>query len=202
MNKGVLFIISGPSGTGKGTVCEKLLEGNDIFLSISSTTRDKRANETDGVTYNFTTVENFEKMIDNGEMLEWAKYNGNYYGTPKTAVEKMLDSGKNVILEIEPQGAFKVKEMMPEAILIFIIPPTMQMLKERLVGRGRESEGEIENRIKSAVWELKQAPKYNFIVVNDVLEVCVNDVLNIIRTANKSNESIKTLLSEAKKMGY
>ncbi len=147
MNKGALFIISGPSGTGKGTVCDELIRRGDVFLSVSSTTRDRRANEIDGVTYNFTTPDNFRSMIDNGEMLEWAEYNGNYYGTPRTLVEKKLAQGTNVILEIEPQGAFKVREKLPQAVLIFIVPPSMQILRARLVQRGRETPEQIQKRL-------------------------------------------------------
>ena len=141
MSRGVLFVMSGPSGTGKGTICSKLLSNkeNDVFLSVSSTTREIRKGEIDGETYNYTTVENFKKMIDNGEMLEYAMYNGNYYGTPKKAVEDVLSSGRNVLLEIEPQGALKIKEMFPEAVLMFIIPPSMKVLRQRLEDRGRES---------------------------------------------------------------
>ena len=149
MSRGVLFVMSGPSGTGKGTICSKLLSNkeNDVFLSVSSTTREIRKGEIDGETYNYTTVENFKKMIDNGEMLEYAMYNGNYYGTPKKAVEDVLSSGRNVLLEIEPQGALKIKEMFPEAVLMFIIPPSMKVLRQRLEDRGRESEEQIIERL-------------------------------------------------------
>ena len=198
MNKGVLFIISGPSGTGKGTVCNELIKKGDIFLSISATTRDKRLGEEDGVTYHFKSKEAFEKMIANGEMLEWAQYSGNYYGTPKAEVEKMLMAGKNVILEIEPQGALSVQAKMPEAVLIFIIPPSITELKSRLVTRGRENEEQIAERLGAAVWEFEQAHKYDYIVENDNLEKCVDEISDIMKNVNNMRNKLNVLLEEAK----
>ncbi len=198
MNKGALFIISGPSGTGKGTVCKELIARGDVFLSVSATTRDRRAGEIDGETYHFTDKAGFEKMIAAGEMLEWACYNGNYYGTPKAAVEKMLSEGRNVILEIEPQGALAVKEKMPEAVLIFVIPPSVEVLKGRLLDRGRESEEEIFERLAAAVWELEQAEKYNYIVENDALSDCVDEISAIMASVVNKRNKVYSLLEEAK----
>ena len=196
MTKGSLFIISGPSGTGKGTVCNELVKHDNIFLSISATTRDKRVGEEDGVTYYYTSKEQFEDMIAKDMMLEHAVYGGNYYGTPKAAVENMLKDGKNVILEIEVQGALKVKEKMPEAIMIFIVPPSIAELRSRLSKRGRESTEEIERRIETAKWEFSQCPKYNYVLVNDDLDRCVSDTLDIIKAANERQQIVERLLSE------
>lgn len=196
MRKGILFVMSGPSGTGKGTVCNELLRTENIFLSVSATTRGIRKGEVDGVTYNYMYKEEFESLIDAGEMLEYAVYNGNYYGTPKRNVEKMLDQGTNVLLEIEPQGALSVKEQFPEAVLIFIIPPSMEELKRRLKERGREDNEQINERLKTAVWEFEQAPKYSYIVVNDDLQTCVDEVSGIIHDVISKRELVETLLSE------
>lgn len=198
MSKGVLFIISGPSGTGKGTVCSQLIERGDVFLSVSSTTRDKRAGEIDGVTYNFTTIEKFRDMIERGDMLEWAQYNSNYYGTPAQAVEQRLSEGKNVILEIEPQGAFKVQAKMPEAVLIFIVPPSMDSLKQRLVTRGRETKEQIEKRLAAAAWEFRQARRYDYIVENNELEKCVDDIAGIMSDVVKMRRKVDALIESTK----
>lgn len=198
MSRGILFVMSGPSGTGKGTICERLLENkeNDIFLSVSSTTREIRKNEIDGVTYNYTTEDNFKRMIENGEMLEYAVYSGNYYGTPKKTVEDMLEKGKNVLLEIEPQGALKVKERMPDAELMFIVPPSMRELKKRLEERGRESAEQIAERLEAARWEFTQSPKYNSVFVNDDLDACVREVEQSMRDKARSRALVEKLLTE------
>lgn len=196
--RGILFVMSGPSGTGKGTICDKLISNkeNDVFLSISSTTREKRKGEVDGMTYNYTTVEGFEKMIADGEMLEYAKYNGNYYGTPKKAVAQMLSAGKNVLLEIEVQGALKVKEIFDDAVLMFVIPPSMRELKNRLTERGRETDEQIEERMETAKWEFTKAPLYNHIFINDDLDKCVREVESVMSNETAKRGLVNKLISE------
>lgn len=195
--KGTLFVLSGPSGTGKGTVCNDLLKlPCDLNLSISATTRDKRVGEVDGETYHYVSKDTFEKMIADNEMLEHAVYNGNYYGTPKMAVEKLLNEGKDVLLEIEPQGALQVKKLIPEAVLIFLIPPSMRELKRRLITRGRESEEEINERIATAKWEMQQADKYTTLIINDNLESCVEEVLEYINHKRGEKIKLQSLINE------
>lgn len=196
MTRGNLFIISGPSGAGKGTICNHFLKENDVYLSVSVTTRNKRNEEIEGVTYFYDTVEGFEKRIKDNKMLEWAKYGENYYGTPKDIVEEKLSKGINVILEIEVQGAFKVKEQMQDAVMIFIVPPSMKELYQRLVLRGRESKDEIDKRIDIAKGELKRAYLYDHIVVNDNLEESVKKVREIIDERKKQTELVSKLLKE------
>ena len=198
MSRGVLFVMSGPSGTGKGTICEKLISNadNNVFLSVSSTTREIRKGETDGVTYNYTTTEKFEKMIADGEMLEYAKYGGNYYGTPKKAVADMLSQGRNVLLEIEVQGALKVKDIFPDAILMFIVPPSMAELKKRLVERGRETEEQIKERMETAKWEFSKSPLYSRIFINDSLDECVKEVEDAMREETEKRALVNKLISE------
>lgn len=196
MNKGCLYIVSGPSGTGKGTVCKVLAEDENVFLSISSTTREVRSGEIEGVTYNYISKNSFEDMISSDTMLEWAVYSGNYYGTPKKDVEMMLNEGKNVILEIEVQGAFKVKEIFPETVMIFVVPPSMKELKKRLTERGRESENQIAVRMETARRELELAPRYDYVIINDTLENCVEEMRDVIRQTEEKRKLIKNLLNE------
>ena len=191
MSKGSLFIISGPSGTGKGTVCDELIRRGDVYLSVSSTTRDKRANEIDGVTYNFTDVEHFKQMIDDGSMLEWACYNGNYYGTPVKGVQKAIEEGKVCFLIIEVQGAQKVMKMFPDnCVSIFLLPPSLDVLEQRL--RKRDSDGEemIKQRLDIANIEMSYKDKYTYQIVNDDIDVCVNDIDKIISQELDKRKSI------------
>ncbi len=180
-NKGKLIVISGPSGVGKGTIVKRLLkECDDTVLSVSATTRAPREEDVEGVTYFFKSADEFRSMIDGEEFLEWAMYNGNYYGTPAPAVDELLDNGKNVILEIEVQGAMNVKSKRPDGLYIFVAPPSFEELKKRLAGRGSESESEIEKRFSIAKSECEKRNEYDFIVVNDDLNIAVKDIKNII----------------------
>ena len=195
--RGILFVLSGPSGTGKGTVCNEIMMREDkLTISVSATTREKRIGETDGETYHYVSKDDFLGMIDRDEMLEYAIYNGNYYGTPKKSVEELLLDGKDVMLEIEPQGALQVKKLFPEAVLIFLVPPSMAELKNRLITRGRESAEEIEQRIKNAKWELEQADKYTVLIENDDFENCVCDVLSYIESKRKERNKVNSLINE------
>ena len=183
--KGSLVVISGPSGAGKGTIISKLQEiNNNIWLSISMTSREIRSNDIPGETYYFVSKEEFEDRIEKGEFLEYAKYNGNYYGTPKDKVSDMLNKGYDVILEIEIQGALKVKELIPEAIFIFIMPPSMKELRRRLVSRGTDSSEKILSRFKTAYNEINEVTKYNYVVVNDEINNAV-DKINAILLSEK-----------------
>jgi len=192
MSKGSLIVLSGPAGSGKDTILQACLKDrDDTFLSISATTRAMRPGETENVSYYFISKEEFEEKIARGEMLEYASYCDNYYGTPKDKVYEKLNAGKNVILEIEVQGAMKVKACCPEAVMVFIMPPSLKELRNRLVGRGTEDEKTIEKRLARAVEEIKLASEYNYIVVNDVVEKAAADLGIIIRSQQlKSNKEI------------
>lgn len=172
--RGSLIVVSGPSGCGKGTVIQEFLKShNDAWLSISCTSRDPRPGDVPNESYFFISMEEFEEKIKNGEFLEYAEYNKNYYGTPKEHIEEKLAKGIDVILEIEVQGALKVKELVPEAICIFIMPPSMKELKKRLVGRGTESKEKVLGRFKTAYQEINNVTRYNYVVTNDAVENAV-----------------------------
>lgn len=179
--RGNLIVISGPSGAGKGTIISKLREINsNIWLSISMTSRDIRSNDVPGETYFFVSKEEFEKRIEKGEFLEYAMYNDNYYGTPKDKILEKLNQGFDVILEIEIQGAVKVKELVADAIFIFILPPSMSELRRRLVKRGTDSVDKILSRFQIAYQEINEVTKYNYVVINDELDKAVNKVNSIL----------------------
>lgn len=180
--KGILIVVSGFSGAGKGTLMKKLLKKypDDYALSISATSRKPREGEQEGVEYFFKTREEFEKMIEGEELVEYAQYVGNYYGTPKAYVEEQLEAGKDVILEIEIQGALKIKEKFPQTVLMFVTPPSAEELKNRLVGRGTEDMDTIERRLSRAVEEAEGIEAYDYLVVNDILELCVEEMHQII----------------------
>lgn len=183
--KGILIVVSGFSGAGKGTLMKKLLETYDNYaLSISATTRSPRKGEVDGREYFFKTVDEFEKMIAQDKLIEYAKYVDNYYGTPMPYVMEQLEAGKDVILEIEIQGALKVKEKYPDTLLLFVTPPSAKVLKERLIGRGTETMDVIESRMKRAIEESEEMHQYDYLVVNDILEDCVKEMHHIIQSAH------------------
>lgn len=201
-DKGVLLIVSGPSACGKGTVCSRMLEKDKtIFLSVSATTRAMRPGEVDGESYYFVTRAEFEKMIACGELLEYNNgYSGNYYGTPRKKVEEALSEGKNVLLEIEMNGAGNVKKVMPEAVSVFLAPPSKQALKERMLARGSENAEQISERLGKANAELARAEEYDYVVVNDDIEKCTDRILGILaaekQKSQRQREFIKKLICE------
>ncbi len=197
MNKrGILAIISGFSGAGKGTVVNKLLEKDNYAVSISATTREPRQGEVDGKNYFFKSRDEFENMIENNQLIEYAEYVGNYYGTPRDYVFKKLEEGYDVILEIEMQGALKVKEKFPETALIFITPPSADELKKRLVGRGTETIEQIDKRMSRAVDECDYMNKYDYIVVNDDLDECVDEIHRLLQAIHNAKENQSELIEK------
>lgn len=178
--EGVLVVLSGPSGAGKGTICKALLKEVDIQYSISATTRKPRVGEKDGCEYFFLEKEEFEEKIKQNAFLEWAKVYDNYYGTPIKFVEEVLKSGKDCILEIDPQGALKVKEKKPDAVFVFIAPPSMQELENRITGRGTENITEIKKRMNCAKEEMLCMCNYDYVIVNDTVECAVEKMKAIL----------------------
>ena len=177
MAKGKLYVLSGPSGVGKGTVISRLLESDpNIWKSVSATTRKPREGEVDGRDYFFVERKDFERTAEGGGFLEWAEYSGNLYGTPVASVQRQLDEGKNVILEIEVQGAFQVRDAAPDAELIFIAPPSVDELERRLRGRGTEDEETIRRRMETARMELSREMEYDYTFVNDDLDTVVSQI--------------------------
>ncbi len=179
MKKGKLIVISGPSGVGKGTIREKINFDNYVF-SISSTTREKRIGEIEGVHYNFISKEEFLSKVENNQMLEHAEFVGNFYGTDKEEVLKKLNSGENVLLEIECQGALQVLEKMPDVLSIFIVPPSLEELENRLRQRGTEDNNKINKRLKKAKEEMDLKSKYQHVIVNENLDNAVKELDSIL----------------------
>ena len=195
--KGKLIVISGPSGAGKSTVVFKALEGrSDVCFSVSATTRKPRPNEVDGREYFFVEPNKFKEMVANGEFLEHAEYVANSYGTPRAYVEKKLNEGLNVLLDIEVQGALQVHEKMPEAVMIFFIPPSMEELERRLRSRGTDSDRKIEARLIRAREELEAATFYDYLIINDDVDVAANEFSAIITAENCKFDTRKIFLNE------
>lgn len=196
--KGILFILSGPSGVGKGTVRKALFEKDtNLQYSISMTTRDKRPGEEEAVDYFYRTKEEFEELIKKNQFLEHAKYVNNYYGTPRDYVEKTLDEGKDVFLEIEVQGALQVRENFPEGVFIFLFPPSLEELKNRIINRGTETEKSVVNRLRAAKDEIELMDAYDYVVVNDYVDHAVETIQAIVKSEHCKRERVA---SEYKKL--
>ena len=191
-SRGQLIVLSGPSGCGKGTILKEMLRTEEkVRLSISLTTRSPRPREVDGIDYFYVSKEQFEKMVQDGAVLEHAEYCENYYGTPRSNVENWRAEGYHVVLEIEPQGAFQIKKNCPDATMIFILPPSLEELERRLSGRGTEDAVTVAKRLAAAVEEIRQSPGYDYIVVNDALDTAVEEVRTIIRAQKNSSASMR-----------
>jgi guanylate kinase len=190
-DKGLLIVLSGPSGVGKGTICSALRKSSpELVYSVSATTRTARQGEVEGVNYFFKTREQFQSMIEHDELLEWAEYVGNYYGTPRSFVEETIRSGKDIILEIEVQGALKVKEKFPEGVFIFILPPSLTELESRIQGRGTETSDSIRSRLNVAVEEIRLLEHYDYAVVNDEVDCACERIRSIITAEHCSKKRL------------
>lgn len=197
MNKGGVFVVSGPSGSGKDTVLKGLFAENpDILFSISSITRAMRPGEKEGEKYNFISREHFEDMIKNDMLLEHNLFVGNYYGTPRVPVEKAVSEGKDIIIEVDVNGAAQIRKKLPEAVTVFIMPPSFAELKRRLVGRGTESEVLIEKRLQSALDEIRRAEEYDYIIVNDDAATASQSLMSVIKTCRLKTERQKNIINE------
>lgn len=182
-NNGSIIILSGPSGAGKNTVFDELVKrSDDIVQTVSVTTRSPRDGERDGVDYYFVSVEKFEELIESNSFIEYVKYGDNYYGTLKSEIDRLTAEGKTVILVIEVNGAANIKKCIPEAISVFIVPPSVEELRKRIVSRGQNTESEVETRISIALEEMTYKDSYDYCVVNDELEACVNNIFEIINS--------------------
>ena len=199
MRKGLLFVVSGPSGAGKGTICKKLIEKIDIELSVSMTTRQPRPGEEEGRNYFFVPEEDFIRTMNKDGFLEYAKVYGNYYGTPKEAVMRKLDEGRDVVLEIDIQGALKIRESYPNGIFIFILPPSMTELRKRITGRGSETEDAINLRLGETLKEVAYIDKYDYCIVNNEIDEAVARVAAIIKAEHsRVSEDIYELIAKYK----
>lgn len=195
--KGKLFIISGPSGAGKGTICKRIVDETPVQLSVSMTTRAPRPGEVHGVNYYFTEVELFKEEIQRGGLIEYAEVYGNYYGTPRAMVEETLEKGIDIILEIDIQGALKVKDTLEDGVFIFILPPSMHELRKRLTGRGSDSQESINLRLSETLNELSYIEKYDYCVVNGDLDEAVHRVKSIITAEHsKVTKDVKNLIAQ------
>ena len=199
MNKGILIVVSAPSGCGKGTILAEVMKDEKFYYSVSATTRSPRPGETDGVNYHFLGREQFEELIKTGGMLEYAEYCGNYYGAPRDKVLEKINEGKNVILEIEVQGAMQIREKCPEAVFVFIAPPSVAELRNRLEKRGTETPEVINQRVSEAAQEISFAYRYDYVVVNNILEDAVNDFISVIRAEELKAENQKNIIDEVLK---
>lgn len=196
-NSGMLVLFSGPSGVGKDTVLDIILDKDErLQRSISLTTREKRSGEIDGEDYYFITKDEFSNMVESGQVLEYAQYGENIYGTPKAPVDKWLKEGKTVILKIEVKGAQKIRELYPDALSIFLLPPSMQVLEDRIRTRGTESEQDIQKRLEIAKNEILRSADYDFVVVNDDIDEASNNVLDIIKALNFTYKRMNQKISE------
>ncbi len=197
--RGLLIVISGPSGAGKGTICKSFLERNpEVAISVSATTRSPRKGEVEGVNYYFMSKEEFKGKIEDNDFLEYAEVYDNFYGTPKSNVEELLEGGKDVILEIDIQGALKVKENTEEGVFIFILPPSMEELKARIIKRGSETPESLMKRFKSAYKEINFISRYNYAVVNDEVETAVEKLEAIISAEKCRVDRIKQSILDSK----
>jgi len=200
MSNGILIVFSGPSGAGKDTILLEVLDKDKTLQkSVSLTTREKRSEETDGVDYYFTSLKEFKDKLDNGEILEYAQYGQNFYGTPKAPVDKWLSEGKTVILKIEVQGAANIKELYPESVSIFLLPPSVKELENRLRARETDKEEDILRRMTIAEDEFRRSVNYDYIVINNKVDEAVNDVLSIIRAEQLKSSRMKNYISEVTK---
>lgn len=201
-NDGILVVFSGPSGSGKGTVLAEYLGSHpEAAFSVSATTRQPRPGEVDGVNYHFVTRRRFEEMIRDGEVLEYTQYNGNYYGSPAGPIRRELAAGRDVVLEIEVDGAMQVRQRFPEAVLIFVVPPSFRELRDRLTGRGTETPEQIAGRLAAAQRELGEAAKYDYLLINDKVEDAARQLGEIIRAAKcvpaRHRELLQSFLEES-----